>query len=169
MRPIAGFLNHAGLALAVAGLASDLIAAVLADVPFLCHYRRGAETATQGPYIELTTYLRLHSRKAVETTFATLAYFDGVHFAQRATAPALFSVGLMDHPDAVVAAGVPICPPSTVYAAYNRYAADIRDITVWPSSDHGGGYGDAATTQLEWLRAPGLSPKTVHPAVVQAS
>ena len=79
VRPIAGFLNHAGLALAVAGLASDLIAAVLADVPFLCHYRRGAETATQGPYIELTKYLRPHSRKAVETTFATLAYFDGVH------------------------------------------------------------------------------------------
>lgn len=156
---VAGGSQGGGLALAVAGLASDLIAAVLTDVPFLCHYRRGAEAATQGPYIELTKYLRLHSRKAVETTFATLAYFDGVHFAQRATVPALFSVGLMD----------PICPPSTVYAAYNRYAADVRDITVWPFSDHGGGYGDAATTQLEWLRAHGLSPKSVHPAAVQAS
>ncbi|MFJ6677320.1 acetylxylan esterase [Actinosynnema sp. NPDC091369] len=52
-------------------------------------------------------------------TFATLAYFDGVHFAQRATAPALFSVGLMD----------PIRPPSTVYAAFNHYAGSDRTMS----------------------------------------
>ena len=39
----------------------------------------------------------------------TLSYFDGVSFARRAAAPALFSVGLMDM----------VCPPSTVYAAFN--------------------------------------------------
>ncbi|MGW1498245.1 acetylxylan esterase [Streptomyces mirabilis] len=36
--------------------------------------------------MKLTRYLRRHSPHRVETTFATLGYFDGVHFARRATA-----------------------------------------------------------------------------------
>lgn len=140
----AGGSQGGGLALAVAGLTR--VAAVMPDVPFLCHYRRAAEMCGEGPYQELAEYLRWHSRHLVEPAFATLSYFDGVHFARRATAPALFSVGLMD----------PICPPSTVYAAFNRYAGDDRTMTVWPFADHGGGYGSNPVAQLEWLRDRGL-------------
>ncbi|MFD0327490.1 acetylxylan esterase [Streptacidiphilus monticola] len=143
----AGGSQGGGLALAVAGLAGERVAAVLADVPFLCHYRRAAQTAG-GPYPELAKYLRWHSRLRVEQTFATLDYFDGVHFAQRATAPALFSVGLMD----------PICPPATVYAAFNHYAGEDRTMTVWPFGDHGGGYADNWPAQLAWLADRGLAP-----------
>ena len=146
---VAGGSQGGGLALAVAGLASELVAATLPDVPFLCDYRRGADIAGLGPYVEIAEYLCRHSRNEVERTFATLAYFDGVHFARRATVPALFSVGLMD----------PICPPSTVFAAYNRYAGEDREITVWRFADHGGGYGDAVRVQLEWLRKQGLAPE----------
>jgi cephalosporin-C deacetylase len=137
-----------GLALAVAGLTGDLVAGALTDVPFLCHFRRGAEISSDGPYIELTQYLRWHTREEPERAFATLDYFDGVHFASRASAPALFSVGLMD----------PICPPSTVYAAYNRYAGE-KDIRVWRFADHGGGYGSTPREQLAWLRDRDLAPK----------
>ncbi|MFC5908420.1 acetylxylan esterase [Streptacidiphilus monticola] len=144
----AGGSQGGGLALAVAGLAGERVAAVLADVPFLCHYRRAAQTAGEGPYPELAKYLRWHSRLRVEQTFATLDYFDGVHFAQRATAPALFSVGLMD----------PICPPATVYAAFNHYAGEDRTMTVWPFGDHGGGYADNWPAQLAWLADRGLAP-----------
>ncbi len=48
--------------------------------------------------------------------------------AARCTAPALFSVGLMD----------PICPPSTVYAAYNHFAGP-KQIRVYPYNEHEGG------------------------------
>ncbi|WP_434443179.1 acetylxylan esterase [Lentzea sp. E54] len=141
---VTGGSQGGGLTLAVAGLAG--VAAALPDVPFLCHYRRAAEICGEGPYQELADYLRWHSRHRVEPAFATLAYFDGVHFAARATAPALFSVGLMD----------PVCPPSTVYAAYNRYAGQDKTMTVWQFADHGGGYGSNPVTQLEWLRERGL-------------
>ncbi|GAB2961684.1 acetylxylan esterase [Saccharothrix stipae] len=144
---VTGGSQGGGLALAVAGLARDAVAAVLPDVPFLCHFRRAAEISGEGPYPELAKYLRWHSREHVERTFATLSYFDGVHFAQRATAPALFSVGLMD----------PICPPSTVYAAFNHYAGDERTMTVWPFADHGGGYGSNTAVQLAWLHERGLT------------
>ncbi|MGW0519184.1 acetylxylan esterase [Crossiella sp. NPDC003009] len=145
---VAGGSQGGGLALAVAGLARDRVAAVLPDVPFLCHFRRAAECSGEGPYQELAEYLRWHSRHNVEPAFTTLSYFDGVHFAQRAAAPALFSVGLMD----------PICPPSTVYAAFNHYAGADRGMTVWPFADHGGGYGSNPAVQLAWLRQRGLVP-----------
>ncbi|SDI95678.1 cephalosporin-C deacetylase [Lentzea albidocapillata subsp. violacea] len=145
---VAGGSQGGGLTIAVAGLARDRVAAALPDVPFLCHFRRGAELCGEGPYVEIAEYLRWHSRHGVEPAFTTLSYFDGVHFAQRATAPALFSVGLMD----------PICPPSTVYAAFNHYAGEDRTMTVWPFADHGGGYGSNPVTQLEWLRDRALAP-----------
>ena len=51
----------------------------------------------------------------VEQVFKTLSYFDGVNFAARAHAPALFSVALMDA----------VCPPATVFAAYNAYTMEM--------------------------------------------
>ncbi|MFI1335329.1 acetylxylan esterase [Streptomyces sp. NPDC020845] len=146
---VAGGSQGGGLALAVAGLAQDRVAAVVPDLPFLCHFRQAAQISGEGPYLELTRYLRWHSPHRVETTFATLDYFDGVHFARRATAPALFSVGLMD----------PVCPPSTVYAAFNHYAGADRTMTVWPFADHGGGFGRNTAVQLKWLRQRGLAPQ----------
>jgi cephalosporin-C deacetylase len=147
---VSGASQGGGLALAVAGLAGDLIAGALIDVPFLCHYERAVDIAGEGPYVEIAKYLRWHHQDMAETAFATLAHFDGVHFAPRATAPALFSVGLMD----------PICPASTVYAAYHRYAGE-RDIRIWRYADHGGGYGATPIEQLRWLRDHGLAPRDV--------
>jgi cephalosporin-C deacetylase len=51
-----------------------------------------------------------------------------VNFAARGRAPALFSVGLMDE----------ICPPRTVYAAFNQYAGEKR-MAVYPYNHHEGG------------------------------
>ncbi|WP_165984462.1 acetylxylan esterase [Streptomyces sp. YIM 98790] len=137
---VSGASQGGGLALATAGLSGDAVAAALIDVPFLCHYRRAAEIATEGPYPELAEYLGVHRRIDPERAFSTLDYFDGLHFAPRATAPALFSVALMD----------PVCPPSTVFAARNRYAGEAG-ITVWPFGDHGGGRASQQEEQLRWL------------------
>ncbi|NUT34787.1 MAG: prolyl oligopeptidase family serine peptidase [Hamadaea sp.] len=123
---VTGGSQGGGITIAVAGLVDGLVAA-MPNVPFLCHYRRATEITDNAPYSELVTYLRAH-RGEVEDVFRTLSYFDGVNFAARATAPGLFSVALMDA----------TCPPSTVYAAYNHYAAD-KEITVWPYNGHEGG------------------------------
>lgn len=123
---VAGGSQGGGLALAVAGLSSQPAAALI-DVPFLCHYRRATEITDAAPYQELSRFCLIR-RDDVDTVFATLAYFDGVNFATRAGARALFSVGLMDE----------ICPPSTVYAAYNHYAGP-KEIRVWRYNHHEGG------------------------------
>lgn len=127
---VVGGSQGGGLALAVGGLRQDL-RAVVADVPFLCHYRRASQVTDAGPYWEVARYLA-GNRFEVENVIRTLSYFDGVNFASRATAPGWLSVGLMDK----------ICPPSTVYAAFNHYAAD-NDLAVFPYNGHegGGDYG----------------------------
>lgn len=124
---IAGTSQGGGITLAVAGLAPDLISAVMPDVPFLCHYRRAMQLVDTMPYSEITHYLKVH-RDRVGVVFRTLSYFDGINFAVRSRAPALFSVGLMDD----------TCPPSTVYAAYNHYAGS-KDIEVYEFNNHEGG------------------------------
>lgn len=137
---VTGGSQGGGITLAVAGLLPDL-QAVLPDVPFLCHYRRAMEITDSYPYQELVRYLMIH-REREERVLRTLAYFDGVNFAARATAPALFSVGLMDE----------VCPPSTVFAAYNHYAGE-KDIRIWRYNHHEGGASYQTLEKLRFLRA----------------
>jgi cephalosporin-C deacetylase len=82
----------------------------------------------------------IHSEK-YSAVFGTLAYYDGLHFAARASANALFSVALMDE----------ICPPSTVFAAYNHYAGP-KDIAVWRYNHHEGGAAYQTQAKIRFLR-----------------
>lgn len=143
---VCGGSQGAAMALAVGALVPDLLA-VLADVPFLCHFRRATEITSGDPYGEVVRYLSVH-RDHVETVFRTLSYIDAVNFARRATADALFSVALMD----------PVCPPSTVYAAVNRYGersgAGERpsvEVVEYPYNQHEGGQAYQLARQLRWL------------------
>ncbi|MFD0660528.1 acetylxylan esterase [Thermocatellispora tengchongensis] len=116
-----------GVGLAVAGLIPEALRAVFLDVPSLVLFRRATEISNTGSRAEIAEYLRTH-RASVEEVFGVLGFFDGVNFAPRATVPAWFSVGLMDQ----------VCPPSTVFAAYNHYAGP-KEIRVWPYNGHEGG------------------------------
>lgn len=123
---VTGGSQGGGITLAAAGLVPDL-AVAMPDVPFLCHYRRAVELIDTDPYNEIARFCKNH-RNQIETVFKTLSYFDGLNFAARSKASALFSVGLMDT----------ICPPSTVFAAYNHYAGP-KDIRIWQFNNHEGG------------------------------
>ena len=136
---VAGASQGGGIAQAVAGLHRQVRAALI-DVPFLTHFRRATEITDSQPYAELSVFCATN-RDRIEQVFHTLGYFDGVHFAARATAPALYSAGLMDD----------VCPPSTVFAAYNHYAGPKR-MQIWPYNRHEGGGTFQAPVQLPWLR-----------------
>ncbi len=136
---ITGGSQGGGITLAVAGLLPNVVAA-MPDVPFLCHYRRATEITSANPYEEISHYCQIH-RDHVDAVFDTLSYFDGVNFAARATAKALFSTGLMDE----------ICPPSTVFAAYNHYAGP-KEIRAWRYNHHEGGSTFQVQEQLKFIR-----------------
>lgn len=135
---VTGISQGGGISIAVAGLIPD-VSVTMPDVPYLCHYRRATTMVDTSPYSEIVVYCHTH-RDKIETVFATLAYFDGVNFAPRIKARALFSVGLMDT----------ICPPSTVYAAYN-YVEGEKDIRVYPYNNHEGGHSYQTVEQIKLL------------------
>jgi cephalosporin-C deacetylase len=142
---VAGPSQGGALAIAAAAL-SDQVVAAMPDVPFLCDVRRASLITAAAPYAELATYLRAHPHREHQV-FATLAYFDGAVLARRATAPALFSVGLMDE----------VAPPSTVYAAYNAWAG-AKSICAYTYSGHEGGGARHLDRQLEFAgRFTGLT------------
>ena len=76
------------------------------------------------PYEEINDYLRLHPEvgPAVEET---LAYFDGINFADRITCPIIVNIGLQDN----------VCPPETGYALFDRIGA--ADKRLYPYDGHG--------------------------------
>jgi cephalosporin-C deacetylase len=123
---VTGGSQGGGITLAVAGLV-DGLTAVLPQVPFLCDFPRALTIHDRDPYHEVVRYLAQHRGK-VASVLDTLAYFDGVNFARRATAPAWFTVALMDE----------TCKASTVFGAYNAYAGP-KQIEVFPFNGHEGG------------------------------
>jgi cephalosporin-C deacetylase len=138
-RVFTGGSQGGGITIAAAGLVPEVVAA-MPDVPFLCHYRRATEIVDTYPYKEIAEFCHVH-RDKVDTVFNTLSYFDGVNFSARARAKTLFSVGLMDQ----------VCPPSTVYAAYNHWAGE-KDIKVYPYNGHEGGESYHKVEKLKFLK-----------------
>ena len=136
---VTGGSQGGGIAISAAGLVPDVVAA-MPDVPFLCHYRRATELVDTYPYKEIAEYCHVH-RDKVDAVFNTLSYFDGVNFATRTTGKALFSVGLMDQ----------VCPPSTVFAAYNYWAGE-KEIKVYPYNGHEGGESYQTVEKLKFLK-----------------
>ncbi|MEU5716090.1 acetylxylan esterase [Streptomyces sp. NPDC020403] len=136
---VIGVSQGGGLTVAVGGLIPDL-AAIAPDVPFLCDFPRATRLTDRLPYREIGNYLKTH-RNSAERARATLAYFDGVHFAARGRAPALFSAALEDQ----------TCPPSTVFAAFNAYAHPDKEIEVYDFNDHEGGGPFQQAVQLARL------------------
>lgn len=140
-----GISQGGGVAIAVAGLVPDLLA-VMPDVPFLCNFARAVSITDEPPYSELRQYLATH-RDVQERVFRTLSYVDGVNHAKRAHAPAMWSVALMD----------PICPPSTVYSAYNRYGelagGAPKAIEVYPFNGHEGGSAHQLAKQIQFMNS----------------
>lgn len=135
---VAGASQGGGLALA-AGALHDGVAAVVADVPFLCHFQRAVTVTDAAPYSEITAYLAVH-RGAAEQVFRTLSYVDGVVMARRVTAPTMVSVALMDA----------TCPPSTVFAAVNAIP-EPPTVEVYPFNDHEGGAQEQWVRSARWL------------------
>jgi cephalosporin-C deacetylase len=137
---VAGISQGGGLAVAVAALRND-VAAALPEVLFLSDMRRATELVDTSPYNEVSHYLKVH-RERIEEVFQTLAYFDVALLAERAIAPALFSVGMMDT----------ICPPSTVFAAYNAYRGP-KQIAEYAYNEHDGGGELHEVFKVGWLRS----------------
>jgi cephalosporin-C deacetylase len=100
------------------------VCAAAAGAPYLCGFMDAIALTHTYPYEEINDYLRLYpeSRQAVETT---VAYFDGLNFADKITCPIIVNIGLQDN----------VCPPETGYALFNRIRAANKQL--YPYDGHG--------------------------------
>jgi cephalosporin-C deacetylase len=121
---VSGASQGGALALATAALLGIAITACHADVPFLCDIGRGVTLSPKMPYAEVAEFLA-QQVDLVPAALDTLRYVDCALLARRITADCLLSVGLMDE----------VCPPSTVYAAYNEITAP-KQLAVYPFGVH---------------------------------
>ena len=121
---VSGASQGGGLALATAALLGGAVAVCHADIPFLCDISRAITLTGKMPYAEIAEFLAQHV-DLVPAALDTLRYIDCALLARRITADCLLSVGLMDE----------VCPPSTVFAAYNEITAS-KDIAVFPFGVH---------------------------------
>ena len=104
---VAGISQGGGLSLAAAALGPT--AAALVDVPFLCHFRRAVEITDEAPYAEIRRCLRTRRDEVGRLPHAVLRRRRHPGAAWRRRRPV--SRRAEDE----------ICPPSTVFAAYNAY------------------------------------------------
>jgi cephalosporin-C deacetylase len=125
--------------LAPEALRPEPLLGALVDVPFWCDVYRASTMVDTAPYVELSNYLRARPRD-IDAVRETLSYLDGSVLAAHAECPSLFGVALMDD----------VCPPSTVYSAYNAWLGP-KQIEVYPFGDHNGGDSWHQLVELEWL------------------
>lgn len=120
---VMGMSQGGGLTLAVAALDARP-ALAMPEMPYLCHFRRAVAMAIRQPYLEIPDYLKRWPERE-DTVWRTLSYFDNMNLAPWITCPVLMTVGLQDD----------ICPPSSVYAAFNWLDAP-REMRVYPYHNH---------------------------------
>jgi cephalosporin-C deacetylase len=120
---IMGMSQGGALTVAVAGLDHRPVLA-MPEMPYLCHFQRAVQMAMRMPYLELSNYVRRWPKRA-EQMWRTLSYFDNLNLAPRITCPVLMNVGLLDD----------ICPPSTVYATFNKITTP-KEMQVYPYHNH---------------------------------
>lgn len=133
---VTGGSQGGGLALAVAALDARVRVA-MAEIPFLCHFERATTLVDSMPYAEIGRYCR-HVPALTAQVFQTLSYFDVMNLADRIRCPTHVTVGLMDE----------ICPPSTIFAAYNYIAAE-KEIFISPFGVHET-FPGVREAQLRW-------------------
>jgi cephalosporin-C deacetylase len=125
---VVGGSQGGALALAAAALCAlagnIAVRAAVAEIPFLCHFERAVTLVDSEPYREIATYCRRHGADSAQV-FRTLSYFDVMNLTSLIQAPTLVTSGLMDM----------ICPPSTIFAAYNNISAP-KEIFVDPFGEH---------------------------------
>ena len=136
---VVGGSQGGALALAAGSLVPDRVRAVVPWVPFLCDIRRAITLTDTDPYHELVRFCRVHPHRA-QAALDTVDYVDLVNLVPRASAPALFSVALMDA----------VCPPSTVFAAFHEYGGE-KDIAVYEWDGHEGGRAHFQARALDFV------------------
>ncbi|WP_179137113.1 acetylxylan esterase [Candidatus Entotheonella palauensis] len=124
---VTGSSQGGGLTITTAAIKPEIRAAA-AGCPYLCGYPDSIELTQTYPYEEINDYLRQYPDRRQAVT-DTVAYFDGINFADRITCPIIVNIGLQDN----------VCPPETGYALFNRIGSADKKLYTYDGHGHDAG------------------------------
>ena len=124
---VTGSSQGGGLTITTAAMRPEVRAAA-AGAPYLCGFLDAIELERTYPYEEINDYLRLYPDRRGPVA-DTLAYFDGLNFADRIACPILVNLGLQDN----------VCPPETGYALFHRIGAADKRLYTYDGHGHDAG------------------------------
>jgi cephalosporin-C deacetylase len=120
----AGRSQGGGIAIAAAALTDVALRACWAAVPFLADFPRSIRLASEGPYLELASYLARRPQD-IAAVHETVSHVDAAVLAPFVRAPTTVSVCLMDA----------CCPPSSGFALYNALTCS-KELRIYEFSPH---------------------------------
>lgn len=126
---VTGSSQGGALTIVVAALRSEHIKAAAAGAPYLCGFVDSIELTSTYPYQEINDYIR-HHPESRDDVIDTLAYFDGVCFADKITCPIIVNIGLQDN----------IVPTETGFMVYNAMTStDNKRLYTYDDQGHEAG------------------------------
>ena len=142
---VAGSSQGGGLTITTSAMRPEIKAAA-AGAPYLCGFVDAIELTHTYPYQEINDYLRAHPESR-EQVVETLAYFDGISFADRIRCPIIVNIGLQDN----------VCPPETGFALFNAIASGSKRLYTFDGHGHDAG-GHKHADAIEEFFGEHLSP-----------
>tara|TARA_Y100001934_G_scaffold253922_1_gene319352 strand:+ start:1680 stop:2606 length:927 start_codon:yes stop_codon:yes gene_type:complete len=115
------------LATTIAAMRSE-ISAVSISAPYLCGYMDAIELTHTYPFHEINDYLNIYPDRRDQVA-QTLAYFDGISFAEKIKCPVILNVGLQDN----------VVPPETGFALFNAIASEDKVLYEYDGHGHEAG------------------------------
>ena len=124
---VAGSSQGGGLTITTAAMRQE-VAVASAGAPYLCGFTDAIELEVSYPYEEINDYLRLHPEHSADVE-RTLAYFDGISFADKISCPIIMNIGLQDN----------VVPPETGYALFNAIGSPNKKLYAYEGHGHEAG------------------------------
>ncbi|HIA75854.1 MAG TPA: hypothetical protein EYN92_05450, partial [Dehalococcoidia bacterium] len=124
---VAGSSQGGGLTITTSAMRKEIKAAS-AGAPYLCGFMDAIELTDTYPYQEISDYLRTYPDR-LEEVESTLAYFDGISFADQISCPIIMNLGLQDN----------VCPPETGYALFEAIGSKDKKLFEYDGHGHEAG------------------------------
>ena len=116
-----------GLAITISAMRKE-VKAVSISAPYLCGYMDAIELTHADPFHEINDYLHTHPERR-EDVENTVAYFDGISFADKIECAVILNVGLQDN----------VVPPETGYAVFDAIGSNNKKFYEYDGHGHDAG------------------------------
>lgn len=121
---VTGISQGGGLSITTAAMRPEVSVASV-GAPYLVGFMDSLLLTDTYPYEEINDYLRLYPERKTQVE-SSLAYFDGINFADKITCPIMVHIGLQDN----------VCPPETGFHLFRELRSQQKELFAYDGHGH---------------------------------